>query len=37
VETLRAERGSATARYASLLSHGSYAAAYVGVGLGTSA
>ena len=36
VETLRAERGSATARYASLLSHGSYAAAYVGVGLGTS-
>ena len=33
VETLRAERGSATARYASLLSHGSYAAAYVGVGL----
>ena len=33
VETLRAERGSATACYASLLSHGSYAAAYVGVGL----
>jgi hypothetical protein len=34
VETLRAEQGSSTARYASLLSHGSYAAAYVGVGLG---
>lgn len=33
VETLPAEDGSATARYASLVSHGSYAATYVGVGL----
>ena len=36
VETLRADQGSSTARYASLLSRGSYAAAYVGVGLGGS-
>lgn len=36
VETLRAEHGSPTARYASLLSHGSYTATYVGVGLATS-
>lgn len=36
VESLRSESGSATARYASLLAHGSYAAVYVGVGLGES-
>ncbi|MGH3497112.1 MAG: SIS domain-containing protein [Nocardioidaceae bacterium] len=34
VHYLRAERGSGVARYASLLAQGSYAAAYLGIGLG---
>lgn len=36
VETLRSEAGSEVARYASLLSTGTYTAAYLGVGLGHS-
>jgi hypothetical protein len=35
VKTLECDRGPEIARYASLLSQGSYAAAYLGVGLGS--